>query len=85
MKQKMLTLFRPKVRQVIMKEAVQGKVGLFGGDQVVCDRIIESGKKDSTICSAVLTPTTSKSKSKTKKKSKSKTGTNGASSKDGEA
>ena len=68
-----------------MKEASQGKVSLFGGDQMVIDRIMESRKKDSTIRSAILTPATSKLKSKTKKKSKSKTGTKSASSKDGEA
>ena len=69
-----------------MKGAGQTKVGLFGGDEAVSTRIVESRKKDGIIRSAILTPATGKSKSKTKKKSKSKTGTKGASSKkDGEA
>ena len=38
-RQKMLTIFKPKVRQAIMKEASQGKVGLFSGDLVVIDRV----------------------------------------------
>ena len=83
---KLLTLFKPKVRQAVMKGAWQTKVGLFGGDEAVSTRIVESRKKDGIIRSAILTPATGKSKSKTKKKSKSKTGTKGASSKkDGEA
>ena len=69
-----------------MKGAGQTKVGLFGGDEAVSTRIVESRKKDGIIRSAILTPATGKQKSKTKKKSKSKTGTKGASSKkDGEA
>ena len=83
---KLLTLFKPKVRKAVMKGAGQNKVGLFGGDEAVSNRIVESRKKDGIIRSAILTPTTGKQKSKTKKKSKSKTGTKGASSKkDGEA
>ena len=68
-----------------MRDTSEGKVGLFGGDQVVIDKITESRKKDSTIHSNVLTPATSNPKSKSKKKSKTKTGMKGASSKDGEA
>ena len=83
---KLLTLFKPKVRKAVMKGAGQNKVGLFGGDEAVSNRIVESRKKDGIIRSAILTPSTGKQKSKTKKKSKSKTGTKGASSKkDGEA
>ena len=83
---KLLTLFMPKVRKAVMKGAGQTKVGLFGGDEAVSTRIVESRKKDGIICSAILTPATGKPKSKTKKKSKYKTGTKGASSKkDGEA
>ena len=83
---KLLTLFKPKVRKAVMKGAGQNKVGLFGGDEAVSNRIVESRKKDGIIRSAILTPSTGKSKSKTKKKSKSKTATKGASSKkDGEA
>ena len=37
--QKMLTIFKPTVRKAIMKETTQGGVGLFGGDQVVIDKI----------------------------------------------
>ena len=81
----MLTIFKPKVRQAVMKDALQAKEGLFGSDQVVSDRITESRKKDCIIHSAILTPATSKSKSKSRKKSKTKTRTKGASSKDGEA
>ena len=81
----MLTIFKPKVRQAVMKDALRSKVGLFGGDQEVSNKISESRKKDGIICSAILTPATSKSKSKSRKKSKTKTGTKGASSKDGEA
>ena len=84
-RQKMLTIFKPKVRQAVMRDASQSKVGLSGGDQVVSDRITESRRKDGIIRSAVLTPASSKSKSKSRKKSKSKTGAKGASSKDGEA
>ncbi len=83
---KLLTLFKPKVRKAVMKGAGQNKVGLFGGDEAVSNRIVESRKKDGIIRSAILTPSTGKQKSKTKKKSKSKTGAKGASSKkDGEA
>ena len=83
---KLLTLFKPKVRKAVMKGAGQNKVCLFGGDEAVSNRIVESRKKDGIIRSAILTPTTGKQKSKTKKKSKSKTGAKGASSKkDGEA
>ena len=81
----MLTIFKPKVRQAVMKDALRSKVGLFGGDQEVSNKISESRKKDGIIRSAILTPATSKSKSKSRKKSKTKTGTKGASSKDGEA
>ena len=59
-RQKMLTIFKPKVRQAAMRDASQSKVGLFGGDQVVSDRITESRKKDGIIRSAVLTPASSK-------------------------
>ena len=83
-RQKMLTIFKPKVRQAIMRDTSQCKVGLFGGSQVVSDKITES-RKDGIIHSAVLTPATSKLKSKSRKKSKTKTGMKGASSKDGEA
>ena len=83
---KLLTLFKPKVRKAVMKGAGQNKVCLFGGDEAVSNRIVESRKKDGIIRSAILTPATGKQKSKTKKKSMSKTGTKGASSKkDGEA
>ena len=83
---KLLTLFKPKVRQAVMKGAGQTKVGMFGGDEAVSERIVESRKKDGIIRSAILTPATSKSKSKSRKKSKTKTGKKGASSKkDGEA
>ena len=83
---KLLTLFKPKVRQAVMKGAGQSKVGMFSGDEAVSERIVESRKKDGIICSAILTPAASKSKSKSRKKSKTKTGTKGASSKkDGEA
>ena len=68
-----------------MKDALQAKDGLFGGDQVVSNRITESRKKDGIIRSAILMPVTSKLKSKSRKKSKTKTGAKGASSKDGEA
>ena len=61
-------LFKPKVRQAVMKGAGQTKVGLFGGDEAVSNRIIESRKKDGIISSAILTPATGKSKSKSKKK-----------------
>ena len=84
-RQKMLTIFKPKVRQVDIKDASQSRVCLFGGDQEVSNRISESRKKDSIIGSAVLTPASSKSKSKSRKKSKTKTRAKGASSKDGEA
>ena len=83
-RQKMLTVFKPKVRQAIMRDTSQGKVGLFGGDQVVIDKITESKKRFGTICSAVLMPAASKSKYKYKNKYKTKTGAKGASSKDGE-
>ena len=77
---KLLTLFKPKVRKAVMKGAGQNKVGLFGGDEAVSNRIVESRKKDGI--SAILTPATGKQKSKSKKKlSKTKTGTKGASSK----
>ena len=83
---KLLTLFKPKVRKAVMKGAGQNKVGLFGGDEAVSNRIVESRKKDGIIRSAILTPSTGKTKSKSKKKSKTKTGAKGASSKkDGEA
>ena len=83
---KLLTLFKPKVRKADMKGAGKNKVCVFGGDEAVSNRIVESRKKDGIIHSAILTPTTGKQKSKTKKKSKSKTGAKGASSKkDGEA
>ena len=84
---KLLMLFKPKVRKAVMKGAGQNKVGLFGGDEAVSNRIVESRKKDGIICSAILTPATGKQKSKSKKKScKTKTGTKDASSKkDGEA
>ena len=86
MRHKLLTLFKPKVRQAVMKGAGQTKVGMFGGDEAVSERIVESRKKDGIIRSAILTPAASKSKSKSRKKSKTKTGTKGASSKkDGEA
>ena len=86
MRHKLLTLFKPKVRQAAMKGAGQSKVGMFGGDEAVSERIVESRKKDGIIHSAILTPATSKSKSKSRKKSKTKTGKKGASSKkDGEA
>ena len=79
---KLLTLFKPKVRKAVMKGAGQNKVGLFGGDEAVSNRIVESRKKDGIIRSAILTPATGKQKSKSKKKSsKTKTGTKGASSK----
>ena len=81
----MLTIFKPKVRQAVMRDASQSKVDLFSGDQVVSDRITESRKKDGIIRSAVLTPAASKSKSKSRKKSKTKTGMKDVSSKDGEA
>ena len=81
----MLTIFKPKVRQAVMKDALQSKVGLFGGDQEVSNMISESWRKDSIICSVVLTPASSKLKLKSRKKSKTKTGAKGASSKDGEA
>ena len=55
-RQKLLTLFKPKVRQAVMKDALQSKVGLFGGDQEVSNRISESRKEDGIICSAILTP-----------------------------
>ena len=83
---KLLTLFKPKVRQAVMKGAGQSEVSMFSGDKAVSERIIESRKKDGIIRSAIFTPAASKSKSKSRKKSKTKTGTKGASSKkDGEA
>ena len=83
---KLLTLFKPKVRQAVMMGAGQSKVSMFGGDEAVSERIVESRKKDGIIHSAILTPAASKSKFKSRKKSKTKTGTKGASSKkDGEA
>ena len=83
---KLLMLFKPKVRKAVMKGAGQNKVGLFGRDEAVSNRIVESRKKDGIIRSAILTPAAGKQKSKSKKKSKTKTGTKGASSKkDGEA
>ena len=57
---KLLTLFKPKVRQALMKGAGQSKFGMFGGDEAVSERIIESRKKDGIIRSAILTPATSK-------------------------
>ena len=84
-RQKMLTIFKPKVRQAVMKYALQSKVGLFSGNQEVSNRISESRKKDGIIHNTILTPAASKLKSKSRKKSKTKTGTKGASSKDGEA
>ena len=71
-RQKILTIFKPKVRQAVMKDALQAKYGLLGGDQVVSNRITESRKKDGIICSAILMPATSKSKSKSRKKSQDK-------------
>ena len=84
-RQKLLTLFKPKVRQEVMKDAMQSKVGLFSGNQEVSSRISESRKKDGIICSVILTPAASKSRSKSREKSKTKSGTKGASSRDGEA
>ena len=89
---KLLTLFEPKVRQAVVKGARQNKVGLSDGDETVPHGIVESRRKDSTIHSAIWSPTIDKQKSKSKKKSskkkssKKKTGTNSASSnQDGEA
>ena len=65
-RQKMLTIFKPKVRQAVMKDALRSKVCQFGGDQEVSNKISESRKKDGIICSAILTPATSKSKYKSK-------------------
>ena len=59
-RQKMLTIFKPKVRQAIMKDTSECKVGLFSGDQVVSDKITESRKRDGTIHSTVLMPAASK-------------------------
>ena len=36
---KLLTLFKPKVRQAVMKGAGQSKVGMFGGDEVENRRV----------------------------------------------
>ena len=45
LRQKMLTIFKPNFRQAIMKEASQGKVGLFGGDQVVIEGSQSLGRR----------------------------------------
>ena len=84
MRHKLLTLLKPQVRQAIMKGAGQSKVGVFGNDEVVFKKTVQSRKKGGS--NVILTLAASKSKSKSRKKSKAKTGMKGASpKKDGEA
>ena len=53
-----------------MKGVSEFKVGLFGGDEVVLEKISEHKKVDSAICGAILPSATKKKTKKAKAKAK---------------